>query len=225
MNDATHVTFAAALGGHLLHVIVIGGALLLAAVVYCAATFTAPPAAGRPPARRLPDIPRAPQARRSAAAQQVAFLGLCAAAGAHLAVMPDHFQQSWMYGAFFAVVAPLQVAIAWMILVRARRAELTAALTFSLTIVVLWAVTRLVGVPIGPDNGGTEAPGVLDIFATSCELLTSAALLYLLRTGRRGTRSGLVAVWRWSLWSPLTRTVLAATCLGVPLLSLFASRS
>lgn len=235
MNGWDAVALATALGGHLLHVIVIGGALLLAAAVYGLATITAPPAAGRsesepsaganPRGRVLTATGPRRRSTRAASAQQVAFLGLCSAAATHLAVMPDHFQESWIYGSFFALVAPLQLGLAWAVLVRARRAELLAALSFSLTVVVLWALTRFVGVPIGPDDGATEGLGVLDVFASACELLTAAALLYLLRSEQLRIRRGLVSVWRWSLWAPLTRAMLAALAVAVPLLSVFASRS
>jgi len=223
------------LGGHLLHVIVIGGSLLLAGVVYAVATITAPPPPERPLASQRPvaaETPRLASARGgrerdrpAAIAQQLAFLGLCAAAGTHLAVMPDHFRQSWIYGAFFIVVAPLQIGLAWLVLVRPRRAGLAAALAFSMTVLVLWAVTRLVGVPIGPDNGATEALGVLDLFATSCELVTVSALVLLLCSGQFRGSGSLGSAWRWSLWSRATRSMLAATAVAVPLLSLFASRS
>jgi hypothetical protein len=91
--------------------------------------------------------------------------------------------------------------------------------------VALWAITRFVGVPIGPDNGATEELGVLDIFATGAELATAGALIHLLRA--RPSRDGIVAppVWRWSVWPPLTRVLLALMVVTVPLLSVFASRS
>jgi hypothetical protein len=230
--------YAAALGGHLVHVIVIGGALLLAVTVYGVAALTAPAAtperagdlpptadAGRvavpPPRARA----RGDRSRSVAIAQQLACLGLAAAAGTHLAVMPEHFRQSWLYGCFFAVVAPLQIALAWLVLARPRRAELSAALAFSLGVVVLWAFTRFVGVPIGPDNGATEELGVLDIFATLAELLSAGALVYVLRSGRYSAQRSVAPAWRWSLWPALTRAILAATVVAVPLLSIFASRS
>lgn len=236
MSAAT-IGIAAALGGHLLHVIVIGGALLLAAVVYAVATITAPPLPEQPVARERPvaaRIPRPASAHRgrerdrgAAVAQQLAFLGLCAAAGTHLAVIPDHFKESWTYGAFFVVVAPLQIGLAWLVLVRARRAELTAALSFSLSVLVLWAVSRFVGVPIGPDNGATEKLGVLDLFASVCESLTVSALLFLRCSGHFGRSRGrsIGSAWRWSQWSRAMRSIFAATAVAVPLLSLFASRS
>lgn len=224
----THLGMAAALGGHLVHVIVIGGALLLAATVYLVATITAP----RPVSASLDDrppvlAPDRPSTRSASApiALQLACLGLAAAAGTHLAVMPDHFRQSWVYGSFFAVVAPLQIGLAWLVLARPRRAELGAALAFSLGVVVLWAFTRFVGVPIGPDNGATEELGVLDIFATCAELVTAGALFYVLRSGRLGTPGGVAPAWRWSLWPSLTRAALAATFIAVPLLSILAPRS
>jgi len=234
----TQTAFAAALGGHLVHVIVIGGALLLAATVYGVATITAPRAvpdhAGDQPKTRdasAGPVPsrvakaRGDRSRSVAIAQQLACLGLAAAAGTHLAVMPDHFRQSWLYGTFFAVVAPLQIALAWRVLARPRRPELAAALAFSLGVVVLWAFTRFVGVPIGPDNGATEELGVLDIFATCAELLSAGALVYVLHSGRPSAQAGLAPAWRWSLWPALTRAMLAATIVAVPLLSIFAPRS
>jgi hypothetical protein len=229
---------AAALGGHLVHVIVIGGALLLGATVYLVATITAPrptqePAAARP-RRREPSIERpalgrnvgrTDRRRSVATAQQLACIGLAAAAGTHLAVMPDHFRQSWIYGSFFAVVAPLQIGLAWRVLARPRRAELSAALAFSVGVVLLWAITRFVGVPVGPDNGATEELGVLDIFATLAELLTAGALVHVLRSGHLAAPSGIAPAWRWSLWSLATRATLVATVVVVPLLSIFAPRS
>jgi hypothetical protein len=227
----TPLGLAAALGGHLVHVIVIGGALLLGATVYLVAMITAP----RPVAEQLGDAPAPPavplpacsreRAPSVAVALQLAAIGLAAAAGTHLAVMPDHFRQSWIYGSFFAVVAPLQLGLAWRLLARPHRPELCAALAFSLGVVLLWALTRFVGVPIGPDNGATEELGVLDIFATCAELLTAAALVYLLRSGRPAASEDIAPAWRWSLWPLLTRATLTATVVLVPLLSIFAPRS
>jgi formate-dependent nitrite reductase membrane component NrfD len=79
--------------------------------------------------------------------------------------------------------------------------------------------------PIGPDNGATEQLGVLDVVATGAELITAAALIYLLRCEQLRNRRSLAPVWRRSFWSPVTRLVLALTAVSVPLLSVFASRS
>ena len=110
-------------------------------------------------------------------------------------------------------------------LARPRRADLSAALAFSLGVVALWAFTRFVGVPIGPDNGATEELGVLDIFATCAELMTAGALVYALRGAQHGTPGGVAPAWRWSLWPLLTRAALGATLVAVPLLSILAPRS
>jgi hypothetical protein len=241
----TALVCAAALGGHLVHVIVIGGALLLAATVYGVASITAPreittetadrstPAQTRPALEQRAHPKAGAQlgssscnrGTASAVARQLAFVGLGAAAGTHLAVMPDHFEQSWIYGTFFAVVAPLQIGLGYLVLARPRRAELSAALAFSLAVVALWAITRFVGVPIGPDNGATEGLGVLDIFATGAEMISAGALIHLLRSRPQHDASVVSPVWRWSLWPPLTRVLLALMVLTVPLLSFFASRS
>ncbi|HVL32224.1 MAG TPA: hypothetical protein VM600_01425, partial [Actinomycetota bacterium] len=48
----------------------------------------------------------------------VVSLSLAAAAGIHIAVMPEHLRASTVFGAFFAVVGAVQLAQAALILLR-----------------------------------------------------------------------------------------------------------
>jgi len=149
---------------------------------------------------------------------QAAALGLVVAAFAHLAVMPDHLHESWMYGTFFLCIAIAQTVLASLILARPTRNTLAAGVAGSFAVVALWAASRFIGVPIGPDNGGTETIGVLDVLATIAELLTAVSCSILLWRGRARP------AWRWSLWSAQLRLMLLTTSIGVPLAAIFSSR-
>jgi hypothetical protein len=132
--------------------------------------------------------------------------------------MPEHFEQSWMYGTFFLCAATCQVAFAGLLLARPTRRILLAGMVGSFAIVLLWFVSRFVGVPIGPDNGGTEAIGVLDTFSTVAEAITASCCIIAMVGHRIGP------AWRWSLWSLNMRLALLATVVGVPILATVSNR-
>ncbi|MHB8438256.1 MAG: hypothetical protein ACYDD4_03735 [Acidimicrobiales bacterium] len=198
------------LGGHLAHVVLFGGWGLVIVVVLIW-PHVPEDADGRPIAVERPGPDQM--------WLQAAFLGSGAAAVTHYAVMPDHFRQSWLYGAFFLCAATAQVVVAVALLVRPSRRLLWAAASGSLAVVVLWAVSRFVGVPIGPDNGATEHIGPLDVTATLCEVVCAVACLQLLRA--RTWRPS----WRWTAWALPLRLSLLVVAVGVPLTSALSSRS
>ena len=120
-------------------------------------------------------------------------LAVSTAAGAafiHFAAAPEHFREWWGFGVFFVLCGEAQLG--WALLSR-RRPEprlFAVGLTGSLLLVGLWALSRTVGVPFGPDPGVPEAAGTADIVAVSLELLTAFACSWaLLRTARRPARS------------------------------------
>ena len=49
----------------------------------------------------------------------------------------------------------------------------------------LWAVTRSVGIPLGPERGEVEEIGVLDVIATTAELVSAAACVWVLSRSAR----------------------------------------
>jgi hypothetical protein len=149
---------------------------------------------------------------------QAAFLGLCAAAVTHLAVMPDHFRESWLYGSFFLCIVIVQLSFAGVLLMRPSRAVLLAAVAQNIVIVAVWTVSRFIGVPIGPDHGSVESLGVLDVLATLAELVTATSCLVALR------RDALRPAWRWSTWSLSLRLALLTTSIGVPLAAALAPK-
>jgi hypothetical protein len=106
-------------------------------------------------------------------------LATVAAAAVHVYVIPEHFEESSLYGAFFVALAVAQLGWAAVVAVRPSVRLLMAGITANVSVVLLWLATRLIAVPLGPGAGTREEIGGLDVFATSCELvvIVTAALL------------------------------------------------
>jgi hypothetical protein len=89
----------------------------------------------------------------------------------HFSVAPAHFGEYWGFGAFFAVVAVLQLG--WAELVRRGTASerlLALGAAGNLAVAVVWLLSRSVGLPIGPDAGQAEGVGIHDALATLDEI-------------------------------------------------------
>jgi len=160
----------------------------------------------------------APTSTSTEAWLQVAALGLFGAAATHYAVMPTHFRESWSYGLFFLCAASAQVAMAFALLRSPSRRLLLAAVAGSLAVIALWVVSRFWGVPVGPDNGATEAIGVLDVTATVLEGLTAVGCFVVWR------QDVVRPAWRWSLWSLPVRLLLLVLAVGLPITAWFSPR-
>jgi hypothetical protein len=96
-------------------------------------------------------------------------------------VIAAHFREYWLFGLFFAVIAPLQLAWAYLASRPAvRAAVLVAGAVGNLTVALVWLVSRTVGLPIGPDAWQAESVHLPDVVATLDEIaiaLLAAALL------------------------------------------------
>jgi hypothetical protein len=98
----------------------------------------------------------------------------------HFAESGGHFDVSWAHGAFFAVVAWLQLSWAAAVVVRPTRRLLAAAAIGNTAVIVTWAVSRVWGVPVGPDSWTAEPVALADALATGFEaaiVLTCLAVL------------------------------------------------
>jgi hypothetical protein len=86
-------------------------------------------------------------------------------------------------------------------------------------VIALWLISRVWGVPIGPDNGATESFGFLDALASSYEALAVVFGLLALRS--------LVPApaWRWSKWAPTLRVVAPLCVAGTLVAAVLGSRS
>src|SRR4051812_23323334 len=103
------------------------------------------------------------------------------AAAIHAAVCPAHFTEAALYGWFFALSAVVQLGWAVLVLIRRSRSLLWLGLTGNLAVVVLWAATRTVGLPYGPEAGTVEAVGPLDVVASLAEVGVVVACALMLR--------------------------------------------
>jgi hypothetical protein len=100
----------------------------------------------------------------------------------HLAVVHEHFEEWWVFGAFFAAVGIAQIGWALGALARDRAPLLRVVGAANLALVALWAVTRTVGIPIGPEPWTPEAAGRADVLCVVLEVATVAALVVAARS-------------------------------------------
>ena len=107
------------------------------------------------------------------------------AAAVHLRVCPEHFEEATIYGVFFAVAAGCQAGWAVLAWRRPQQWLFTAAAAGNAAIVALWAITRSVGIPLGPERGEVEAVGTLDVIAATLEVGLVVCALWALVALRR----------------------------------------
>ena len=118
-------------------------------------------------------------------ARWTAILAACLSLGAaaiHFAVIGGHFAEYPPYGVAFAALAWFQVAwvLAYLV-VRDRagdRPVAIAAIVVNGGALVVWAMSRLFGLPIGPQPGELEPVGPLDLVAGALEIALIAVLAW-----------------------------------------------
>ena len=102
----------------------------------------------------------------------------------HLWVVPEHLEEWWGYGAFFLISAVAQGAYSAALLRWPCRLLLVLGIGGNASIIVLYLLTRTVGIPLfGPHAGEVEGVGVADLLATTSELALVVALLAVLLRG------------------------------------------
>ena len=137
-----------------------------------------------------------PSAREYSAEQELALLAallVFVSSFIHSAEISGHFEQYWLYGVFFGVVTLLQAM--WSVLIYGdplNRRYLIAGAVGNMALVVIWAITRTIGVPIGPQSG-PEAVGVTDVLSKLDELAAVGCIAMVLvhLRGSRPSISGL----------------------------------
>ena len=94
----------------------------------------------------------------------------------HAAVLRDHWSEWVVYGGFFAVVAAGQLGWGLAALARDRAPFSRLVAVANLAVIVLWGVTRTVGLPFGPNAGSPEAVGAADLGAVTLQVILVTAL-------------------------------------------------
>jgi hypothetical protein len=105
----------------------------------------------------------------------------------HALVTPAHVTEDPLYGAFFAAAAAAQVAWGVQVVRRPTRRALVGGAAGNAFLMVLWAQTRLIAIPVGAAAGRRERVGVLDV---TCVLLEAVVLACALRPVSVAARSG-----------------------------------
>jgi hypothetical protein len=113
-----------------------------------------------------------------------AVLGVGAGA-IHLLEAPAHYRQAAVYGRFFLVVAAAQLASGLLLALRRwpRPAYALAAYGY-LAVAGVWAATRTVGIPLGPEAGERPPVASADLAATLLETTAALALSGVALAGR-----------------------------------------
>jgi len=103
------------------------------------------------------------------------------AAAIHFAVVFEHFSEYALYGAFFLVISWAQLIWPVVLLWRPSRLWLWLGIAGNAVIIAVYAASRTVGLPFGPDLHSPESVGALDVMSCVLEfglIVGCAALLW-----------------------------------------------
>lgn len=95
----------------------------------------------------------------------------------HVGAAVEHWSESHLYTLVFSCFAALQATWALLIVRGASRRVLLLGGALQLAIVVVWALSRTVGVPVGPEVWTPESIGVADVIASVGEWMTVIAVV------------------------------------------------
>jgi hypothetical protein len=127
-------------------------------------TTTTDPAAPADPVTTSPGTPSVIAAVASALAGLI-----------HYAVVPEHRSEWIVYAVFFTLLGAFQLTWAAAVWAARHRWLLILGAASSTAAIALWAVTRMGGLPFGPDAGAPEPAGVLDVLCVLAEVAVLAA--------------------------------------------------
>lgn len=117
---------------------------------------------------------------RFALLARIAALCSTGAAIVHFGVAPEQFAEWWLYGLFFLLVGAFQLGWAFLVCTRPGTGLLACGLGVNATVAMLWAVTRMVGLPFVPEAWRPEPVGLADVVSTALELLVAVVCTWLL---------------------------------------------
>ena len=123
----------------------------------------------------------APPHRRSTVLRWCASLTLDCTAAIHASAVGQLYGAGRLQGLLVVALALAEALLALAVVARATPAVYRAAIALSVATVAVWAVTRTVGVPAGPQPWGPRPIGAADAVAALLELATAMLLSPLLR--------------------------------------------
>ncbi len=94
------------------------------------------------------------------------------AAGIHFAAMGEHAGVSWTHGLFFGFTAWAQVMLAGLLVLGPARRSIQAVILFNFAVIVVWLVSRTVGIAIGTDG----TPESVEFADALCAAFEAAAI-------------------------------------------------
>jgi hypothetical protein len=144
----------------------------------------------------------------------IAVVSSAAAAGVHAAVGPAHFRELLVFGLFFAGAALAQVGWSLAMAIRPSHTLLVAGVAGNCMVLLLWLVTRTIGLPgLLPEP---ESIGLLDLSCGAWELVV------VLAAGRIAlAESGVdLRLPAWPDWDPMARAWALGSALVLTLLTL-----
>lgn len=153
-------------------------------------------------------------------ARSWAGFALLGAGLVHLAEVRTHLDLNLVHGSFFVAVGAAQVGVGLMSMARRVPAP-RVVVAGQLAVLAVWALSRTVGLPVGPEASTAEAVGRADLLAVGLGLVAVTSILVGNRAvadaGRRVVRPAryLAAVGAGAvLVAGLTTPALAATEAG-----------
>jgi len=145
----------------------------------------------------------------------IAVASSAAAAGVHAALGPAHFRELAVFGMFFAGAALAQIGWAAAMILRPSRRLLVAAVVGNSAILLLWLVTRTIGLP-----GLLAEPEAVGLWDLSCGAWELAIVLSAGRILRADSTMDL-RLPAWPDWRPSARTWALGSASLLPVLALF----
>jgi hypothetical protein len=133
------------------------------------------------------------------------------AAAIHFAVVPDHVEEFWLFGLFFAGLGWYQAL--WAVLYALRPVPLLAlmAIVVNAGTAGLWLWTRTIGLPMGPNAGELESIGAPDLAATIFELTIVIGLMWVMASRRTPAIASTTSAPRVTLLAAFVAAVVGAT--------------
>jgi hypothetical protein len=114
--------------------------------------------------------------------RQVAIVLSAYAAFLHDLVLPAHYIAWWGYGAYFIAATVAQAFYCGALLFWPTDGVLLAGILGNTAMLVLYAVTRGIGIPyFGPEAGQVEPIGAIDLLTAAAEIALVAILVLLMR--------------------------------------------